>query len=175
MDILNDLLRTLLGLYQAVLLVRLLMQLTRADFRNPIARAIVQVTDPVILPLRKILPPMGKIDTASVVAIVAVSLVKVSLSFLLLGGGLVPAAFIARGVLVDAARLVLNTYFFSIILNAILSLVAQGTYSPAQSLLGNICEPVLRPVRRLIPSPQGIDLSPLWVSLAIGVLLRVIH
>jgi YggT family protein len=164
---------SLIGLYQVVLLLRLLMQLTRADFRNPIGRAIVQVTDPVIRPLRKIFPAIGKTDTASIVAVVLVTLAKVWILQWLVGS-IPPAFFVLRAVIRDLAHLVLKTYLFSMILNAILSFVAPGNYSPAQSILSSLCDPILNPVRRLIPSPQGLDLSPLWVTLVIGALLQII-
>ncbi len=165
---------SLIGLYQVVVLLRLLMQLARADFRNPIGRAIVQVTDPIIRPLRKVFPPAGKVDTASVIAVILVSLAKVWILQLLFGLGLPPAVFLLRAVLVDLAGMVLKTYLFSIILNAILSFVAPGNYSPAQSILASLCEPVLRPFRRIIPPIGGLDLSPLWAMIDNQALLLVI-
>jgi YggT family protein len=166
---------SLLGLYQVLLLLRLLMQWVRADFRNPVARAIVQLTNPVILPLRKILPPVRRIDTASVVAILAVTAVKIVVGQLLLVFGLPTPELLLRSLLLETVQLVLTTYLFVIILNAILSFVAPENYSPAQSLLNSICEPVLRPIRRLIPSVAGLDLSPLWACIAIQALLILIR
>ena len=166
---------SLLGLYQVVLLLRLLMQWVRADFRNPVSRAIVQLTDPVILPLRKILPPIRRIDTASVVAILAVTAVKVIVGQLLLVSSLPEADLLLRELLLETLHLVLTTYLFVIILNAILSFVAPENYSPAQSLLQSICEPVLRPIRRVIPSVAGLDLSPLWACIAIQALLILVR
>jgi YggT family protein len=165
---------TLIGLFQVVLLLRLLMQLTRADFRNPIGRGIVQVTDPLVRPLRRVLPPVGKTDTATVIAVVIVSAAKIYILQLLLGIALPPPLFMVRAVLIDLARLVLKTYLFSIILNAILSFVAPGNYSPAQSILASLCNPVLNPIRRVIPAIGGLDLSPLWACIAIQALLLVI-
>ncbi|HMA12936.1 MAG TPA: YggT family protein [Steroidobacteraceae bacterium] len=165
---------SLIGLFQVLLLLRLMMQLSRADFRNPIGRGIVQLTDPVIRPLRRVLPPMGKADSASIVAIILVALAKVWILQLLLGGGLPPANLLLRAMLTDLARLVLKTYLFSIILNAILSFVAPGNYSPAQSILGALCDPVLKPFRRIIPPVAGLDLSPLWAVIIIQALLLVI-
>jgi YggT family protein len=166
---------SLLWLYQVVLLLRLLMQWVRADFRNPLARAIVQLTDPLILPLRKILPPIRRIDTASVVAILAVTAVKVLVGQLLLFSGFSTPELLLRELLIETLDLVLVTYLFVIFLNAILSFVAPENYSPAQSLLNSICEPVLRPIRRHIPSVAGLDLSPLWALIAIQALRILIH
>lgn len=172
---LHFILNTLIGLYQVVLLLRLLLQLTRADFRNPLARAIVQLTDPVILPLRRVLPPLGKIDSASVLAVLLMALLKVWVLHLLLLGLATPGLqTLLRGVALDVLKLVLKTYLFSIVLNAILSFVAQSTYSPAHSLLASICEPVLKPIRKHIPSVAGLDLSPLWACIAIQALLIIL-
>jgi YggT family protein len=166
---------SLLWLYQVVLLLRLLMQLVRADFRNPLARAIVQLTNPLILPLRKILPPVRRIDTASVVAILAVTAVKVLVGQLLLFSSLSTPELLLRELLIETLDLVLATYLFVIFLNAILSFLAPENYSPAQSLLNSICEPVLRPIRRHIPSVAGLDLSPLWALIAIQALRILIR
>jgi YggT family protein len=166
---------TLIGLYQLVLLLRLLMQLTRADFRNPVARAIVQLTDPLILPLRRVLPPLRRIDSASVVAILLVALFKVwVLQVLLLGNAAPGLSTLLLGTLFDIIDLVLRTYLYCLIINAILSLVSPGNHSPAQSLLASICNPVLNPIRRYIPSVAGLDLSPLWACIAIQALLIIV-
>lgn len=165
---------SLFGLCQVLLLLRLLMQLARADFRNPIGRGIVQITDPVIRPLRRVFPPAGKLDTASILALVIATVAKVWVLQLLLGAGFMQPVLMLRWVLLDLARLVLKTYLFSIILNAILSFVAPGSYSPAQSILASICDPVLKPFRRIIPAVAGLDLSPLWACIVIQALLLVI-
>ena len=78
---------TLLSLALFVVLARLLLQWTRADFRNPLCQAIVRLTNPLILPLRRILPPIGKVDTASVVAVLIVATIDVAIISALRGGG----------------------------------------------------------------------------------------
>jgi YggT family protein len=160
----------LVGLYQTVLLVRLLMQLTRADFRNRLGSAVMQLTDPLILPLRRVLPPVRRVDSASVVAILLVAIAKVWLLQLLFRHGLPDIATVARLVPRDIVDLVLRTYLYSLILLAILSFVTQGNYSPAQSILASICNPLLNPIRKYIPSLAGLDLSPLWAIIAIQAL-----
>jgi YggT family protein len=165
---------TLLQLALFVVLARLLLQWTRADFRNPISQAIVRITNPVILPLRSVLPPIGKVDTASVVAVILAAFVEVGISLLLRGFPLTyPGfwAYWARAVAIELAWLTLNAYFYMIFLYALLSFIAPGGYSPMQSVLESVCEPVLRPFRRLIPSLGGLDLSPLWAGIAIQALL----
>ncbi len=174
MQALYYILDTLATLYEAVLLLRLLMQLTRADFRNPIARGIVQLSDPLIRPLRRVLPPLRRVDTASVVAVLLFAALKQWLLHLLLGFGNPSALALLNFTLLDIAHLVLKTYLFSIVLNAILSFVAPGNYSPAQMLLASLCNPVLNPIRRVIPSVAGLDLSPLWACIAIEAVLIIL-
>lgn len=173
MEALIFLVDTLAGLYLFVLLLRLLLQLARADFRNPIARGVLQLTSPLILPLRRILPAAGRVDTASVVAIVAVMAAKLLLVLALSRLPVPPALPFLRVLAVDLVRLVLQTYLYAILLYALLSFVSQGMYSPAQSLLASLCEPVLRPIRRRIPAIGGIDLSPLWAVIALQALLLI--
>jgi YggT family protein len=167
---------TLLGLALLVVMVRLLLQLTRADFRNPLAQAVVRLTNPLIMPLRRVLPPLGKLDTASVVAVLVVATLKVAVlaSFSELTLALTPLMWV-RAVLVEIARTLLWTYFYAIVLYALLSLIAPGGYSPLQSVLSALCEPVLRPIRRLLPAIAGIDLSPLWAGILIQAILILLH
>jgi YggT family protein len=162
---------TLLSLALFVVLARLLLQWTRADFRNPLCQAVVKLTNPLILPLRRVLPPIGKVDTASVVAVLLIATVEVGCIFALHGVGLPPPELWIRQVLLEIARTLLRTYLVAIFLYALLSLIAPGGYSPLQSLLTTLCEPVLRPIRRVIPAIAGLDLSPLWAIILIQALL----
>jgi YggT family protein len=166
---------TLLGLALFVVLARLLLQLTRADFRNPLCQGIVKLTNPLVLPLRRVLPPLGKVDTASVVAVVLVAVVKVGSVYWLTDMPPPPALAWVRAVATEIARTVLWTYFYAIVLYALLSMIAPGGYSPLQSLLTSVCEPVLRPIRRMIPGISGLDLSPLWAGIAIQALLILLR
>jgi YggT family protein len=165
------LLETLLKLCLLAVLLRLLLQWSRADFRNPLARSIVHLTNPVIVPLRRLLPAIGRLDTASCVAVVVFALLKVSVSWLLAGFGPPPTLVWLQLALTEILRTILWTYFFAIFIYALLSMVAPGTYSPAQGLLVSLCEPVLRPFRRWIPPLGGLDLAPLWAVIAIQTLL----
>ena len=158
---------TLLSLALFVVLARLLLQLTRADFRNPICQAIVRLTNPLILPLRRVLPPIGKIDTASVVAVIIIAVVEVAILFAIRGMTFVAPIYWAQYAALQIAQTLLWTYFYAIILYALLSMVAPGGYSPLQSVLATVCEPVLRPFRRVIPPVAGLDLSPLWACILI--------
>ena len=164
----------LLTLYLYVLILRFIMQLARADFRNQVAHAVLIVTNPVIMPLRKILPPIGKVDTASVVAILVFSALIVAATPLILQLAVLDPVTWLRWTLLTVVRSFILFYMGAIFIYVILGWVIPPGYSPPMALLASICEPVLAPVRRTIPAIGGIDFSPLWVGLALGVLLRLV-
>ena len=166
--------RTLLSLALFVVLIRLLLQWARADFRNPLCQAVVRLTNPLVLPLRRVLPPIGKVDTASVVAVVLVASVEVLILDGLRGLAFPGVLQFAQDVSLETAHMLLQTYLFAIFLYAVLSLIAPGGYSPLQSVLTSLSEPVLRPIRRFIPAVAGLDLSPLWAIILIQATLYLL-
>jgi YggT family protein len=164
----------LLTLVVVAFLLRLLMPLVRADFRNPIGQAVLQFTTPLVRPLRKLLPPAGRVDLASVAALLLVQLAKTAVLRLMAGGGLAPGATMLRAIH-DLASTVLQFYFVAVLLYALLSWVAPGGYGPGAQLLGRLCEPLLRPLRRVVPPIGGLDFSALFVLIglqALQILLR---
>jgi len=160
---------TLLTLVVIAFLLRVLLPLVRADLRNPIGQAVLKVTDPIVIPLRRVMPPAGRVDTASIAALVLVQLVGTLLLLLVAGVGLTVESVVARAFL-GLLRTVLDFYFVAILIYALLSWVAPGTHSPANQLLSRICEPLLAPVRRLVPPIGGLDLSALFVLIALQAL-----
>jgi YggT family protein len=169
------LLETLASLCMIAVLMRLLLQWSRADFRNPLARSIVHITNPIIVPLRRLLPAIGRLDTACCLAVVVFALLEVSVPWLLSGFGPPPALVWLRLGAIEIIRTTLWTYFLAIVIYSLLTFVAPGTYSPAQGLLVALCEPVLRPFRRVIPPLGGIDFSPLWACILIQMLLILVR
>jgi len=165
---------TLLTLLVVAFLLRLLMPVVRADFRNPIGQAVLQFTNPVVMPLRKLLPPAGRMDVASAVALLLVQLAKTATLWLVAGGGLALGPVLLGG-LRDLASTVLQFYFVAVLIYALLSWVAPGGYSPGGQLLARLCEPLLSPLRRIVPPIGGLDLSALFVLIglqALQILLR---
>jgi YggT family protein len=164
----------LLTLVVVAFLLRVLMPVVRADFRNPIGQAVVQLTNPLVMPLRKLLPPAGRIDVASVVALCAVQLAKTAVLRLVAGAGLAALPLVA-GALRDLASTVLQFYFVAVLVYALLSWVAPGGYSPGAQLLHRLCEPLLAPLRRIIPPIGGLDLSALFVLIGLQALQILLH
>ena len=166
--------RALLWLVVFAFLLRVILQVVRADFRTAIAQAIVRVTNPLVLPLRRVIPPIGKFDVASLVALLLVQFAAAAILLSLSGFPLEPAGLV-RVALIELLRNVLQFYLVAIIIYVILSWVAPGTYSPAGALLASICEPLLAPVRRVIPPIGGLDLSALFVLIGLQALLILLR
>jgi YggT family protein len=175
MEAIRYIVDTLLWLLSLAFVLRFLFQLVRADFRDPMADAIVRITNWLILPLRKILPPMGKIDTATVIAVLLVAAARTSAVLALSGVGITDPVLFLRTMLVNLVDMVLRIYLFALLLYWLTSFVSPSGYAPGLRLLAQLCEPVLRPVRRVIPRIGQIDFSVLWVSIAIGALLILIR
>jgi YggT family protein len=175
MEAIRYIVDTLLWLLTLAFLLRLLFQWVRANFRDPMADAIVRMTNWLILPLRRVLPPIGKIDTATVVSVLAVASLRTFAVLALAGQGVGDLILFLRITLVDLAEMVLKVYLFAMLLYALTSFVSPDGYAPGVRLLSQLCEPILKPVRRIIPPIGQIDFSVLWVSIAIGALLVLLR
>ncbi|HEU5136945.1 MAG TPA: YggT family protein [Steroidobacteraceae bacterium] len=175
MNALYYLVDTLTSLYLGVLILRLIMQIVRANFRNPFAEAVLRLTNPLVMPLRRVLPPVGKTDSATVLAIVLFAVFKVVLLTLLFGGGLLSPIAMVAVVVRTLVLAVLWLYFFLILFYGIASFVLQGGSSPVFEVLAYVCDPLLNRIRRIIPSiVAGLDLSFLWAIIAIQALIILI-
>jgi YggT family protein len=153
--------RTLAQLYLLLLLLRFWLPWLRADFRNPIAQGILRFTSPLIVPLRRFLPSIGRLDTATILVAFVVQYVTV-LALLAIVRRSADTAEVALVSIIELAILSLNLFFFAILIRIVLSWVAPGNYNPITALLTTLSEPVLRPFRRLIPSIGGLDISPIF-------------
>lgn len=142
-------------------LLRVLLPLARADFRNPLAQAVLALTSWLVMPLRRVLPPIGRLDTASVVALLLVQSGATLAIFRLQYGAVLPFAPLAATALRSLLLSLLLLYTVLIFIYALLSFVAPGARSPATALLASLCEPVLMPLRRVLPMVGGLDFSPL--------------
>jgi len=160
------LINTLFGLYILTVMLRFILAAVRADFYNPVSQFLVKVTNPPLIPLRKLIPSIGKIDTSSLVLMLVLQIASFSL-IALLRGGQIPLVSLVILSLAELVGLLLNVFLFSIFIQVIISWINPGTFNPVVSLLYSITEPILRPCRRLIPPMAGMDLSPLVALIAI--------
>ncbi len=181
MEAIRYIVDTLLWLLTLAFVLRLLFQLVRADFRDPIADAIVRVTNWLIMPLRRLLPPIGRVDTATVVAVLLAAAARTFVIMAMAGAGVgvgVGAGDLMvflRITLLNLADMVLRIYLFAMLLYWLTGFLSPGGYAPGLRLLAQLCEPILKRVRRIIPPIGQIDFSFLWVSIAIGALLVLLR
>ena len=153
---------TLFEVYLWIVMLRMILQVVRADFYNPISQLVWQLTQPVVRPLQRVFPKLRQWDTAAMVVLLVVAVAYVFVAVTLLGYSVsfLVALWYA---LLKLVVLALNLYTFGLVIQAILSWVGPGVNNPAGSILWSLNEPLLRPVRRVIPPFSGLDLSPLVV------------
>lgn len=165
-------LKTLTQLYLLLLILRFWLPLLRADFRNPVAQGLLRLTSPLVVPFRRFIPPIGRIDTSTVLVAFIIEYLLILVLLLLTGtsAGFLPIAITA---LMELAILSLNMFFFVVLIKIILSWVAPANYNPMTAMLTTLSEPVLRPFRRLVPAIGGLDISPIFaiVLLQAGVII----
>jgi YggT family protein len=163
----------LTSLYLLVLMLRFWLPWLRADFRNPLAQGILKLTSPVVVPLRRIVPSFGRLDTATIMVAFAVQCASIFLILLIIDAS-APVSSIAITAVVKLLMLSVNLFMFAIFVRIILSWISPGQYNPATAIITTLTEPILRPVRRIIPPLGGFDISPIFVIIALGALSRVL-
>jgi len=165
---------TVLGLYTAAVLLRFLMQQARADFYNPLAQAMMKLTNPLLLPLRRMVRPWHRIDLASVVLAVVLQLGNVLLVTWLanrVGYNLAYGpGFLLMWTAIKLLYVLVNLYFFTILVEVLMSWFNQGR-SPMDGMIRPVNAPLLRPVRRVLPPFSGLDFSPLVLLLILQVVV----
>jgi YggT family protein len=167
------LISTITDLYVAAILLRLLLQWVGADFYNPLSQFLIRITNPVLVPLRRIVPSIGKLDTASVVVMLLLEMIQLVI-ISLLGQMEFGIPFLLLFAIRKLLFTLLMTYFVLIIARVIISWVASHSRHPLIPLVYQLTEPVLRPFSRLIPPIGGIDLSPLFALIALRFLMLLL-
>ncbi len=160
------LIQTLFGFYILAVMLRFLLQCVRADFYNPLVQFLVRITNPLLVPLRRIVPGYRGWDLASIVLAFTLQLVEIAVVTLLLGrdaniGGLMLLT------VMELLKLLINIYLWGVVIQAVLSWFSPDPYHPAARVLAQMTAPLLRPARRLLPPISGVDLSPMVVIVAL--------
>lgn len=168
-----DLVKALFELYMGVLVLRILLQQVRADFYNPISQLIWKFTRPLVDPVGRIIPKFRRVDTATLVVLFVFALIEVHVLFGMYGFP-IPILSALFQALVKLLALTLNIYTLSMIVQAMLSWLGPGVNNPAGSILWSINEPLLRPVRRILPPVSGFDLSMIPVILLLHFFMRLL-
>ena len=154
-------LQTLGSLYLLIVLLRFVLQLVRANFYNPLCQFAVKATQPLLKPLRRIIPSVFGLDMSSLVLAILVQLALMALTLLLTYGPTGNPLQLLNWSLIGVTALFLNIFFYALIISVILSWVAPGSHNPGAELVNQICEPALAPFRKILPNLGGLDISPI--------------
>lgn len=173
MNAVNFLINTLFDLYLMVVLLRVWLQVARADFYNPFSQFIVKATQPIVKPLRRFIPSIGGWDTATIVFAFVVASLKLLL-LVLLSGSAVNLIALLPYALVILVTAVFKLLFWVLILRAILSWVSRGQ-NPIEAVMIQLTEPLLAPIRRFIPPMGGLDLSMIVVLVGLQFLELLVN
>ncbi|MCG6872356.1 MAG: YggT family protein [Gammaproteobacteria bacterium] len=165
---------TLFSLYILALMLRFLLQWARADFYNPFSQALVRVTNPPLIPLRRVIPGLWGMDLASLVLAWLLEMVKLLALRLIFGLGSQPVGLAVLG-LAELAQLVVWILIIVILIRVVLSWInPQAYYSPMGGVLISLSEPMLAPLRRWLPDLGGLDLSPLFAFIVLELVRRLV-
>jgi YggT family protein len=169
-EILVYLIQTAISLYLLAMILRFLLQVVRADFYNPISQFLVRITNPLVIPLRRLIPGLGGIDLSSLLLALLLQVLGIIAILMLNGLGIPNLLVLLIWAVLGLAGLVVNVYFFALLAVIILSWVAPGGNNPALHLLYQLTEPVMAPFRKMLPPLGGLDFSPILVFILINVI-----
>ncbi len=169
MQAINFLVDFIFEAFITVFILRLWLQAVRADFYNPISQFVVKISNPLVLPCRRFIPSIGRLDTTTLLLALILSIVKLVIFTLMNNGEMNISLLVYIGVLSLIKQMGVLLYMIMLIM-AIMSFVVQ-TYNPTLALFQQLASPVINPLRRLIPPVGGLDLS----VLAAFILLNVIN
>ncbi len=164
--------QSVFSFYIMIVLFRLMLQLVRADFNTQLAKFAVKITNPLLLPLRRIIPGFAKIDCAAIILALLLQAVEFYLILLVKGFGVAASAVSIGGLCIwslgELLDLTLAFLFFATLIQVVYSWIQPGQYHPSIVLLEKITNPLFKPVRRVLPNLGMIDISPIVVIFLIS-------
>ena len=170
---------TIAGLYLLFVVARFLLQLAKADFYNPISQAVFKATDPVVRVLRSFIPGYKGVDFSSLILAFIVQFLAISVTILLYGGAIPSVGFIITWSFIGVLNFIILFYYYALIASIVMSFVMMfsGNMNPHPILLlvWQITEPIMAPFRRVIPPMGGLDFSPIFIFLIIGLIRNFIY
>ncbi|MFL2872986.1 MAG: YggT family protein [Pseudohongiellaceae bacterium] len=170
---------TIAGLYLLFVVARFLLQLAKADFYNPISQAVFKITDPMVKVFRSFIPGYRGIDFSSLILAFFVQFAAISLTILLYGGSLPSISFIVTWSFVGVLNFIILFYYYALIASIVMSFVMMFSGNmnphPILTLVWQITEPIMSPVRKVIPPMGGLDFSPIFIFLVIGLIRNFIY
>ena len=161
-------------IYILALILRYLLTVVRVDLLNPLSSLIIKVTNPLLKPLRRTIPGYFGIDWASIISLFLVQAIEIILVALIINGGIPAFSGLTMLTIAYLLRTILYIYLFIIIVQVIISWVNPNVYNPITTIMYQISEPILKPIRQFIPSSGGLDFSPLVALIIINLLMILI-
>ncbi len=170
---LGTILSALAGIYLLAVLLRFLLQIAKADFYNPVSQAVIRITDPAVKILRNFIPGYKGVDFSTLVLAFIVEALAICGLILVYGGSIPSMANVITWAFVGVAMFIINIYYYAIIASIIMSFVMMFTGNPSPhpllQLVWQLTEPVMRPIRKVIPPLGGLDFSPIFIFIAIQI------
>ena len=162
---------TLGGLYLLAILLRFLLQVAKADFYNPISQAVVKVTNPLVIIFRVIIPGYRGVDFSCLVLALLLEAAGICALIVVYGDNIPPITYIITWSFVGVIYFITNIYFYAILASIIMSFIMLLSNNmrphPLLQLIWQLTEPILAPVRKIIPPMGGLDFSPIFIFIAI--------
>ncbi|WAH59159.1 YggT family protein [Pseudomonas silvicola] len=162
--------QTLVSFYLAIVLLRFVLQLVKANFYNPLSQFAVKATQPLLKPLRQVVPSIAGLDTSSLLLAIVIQALLMAFVMMLTYGTILDLPHLLIWALLGVFSLFLKIFWVAMIVMVIVSWIAPGTHNPAAELAYQIAEPILAPFRRMLPNLGGLDISPIFAFLAIQVM-----
>ena len=166
------------GLYLLAVLLRFLLQIAKADFYNPVSQAVVRATDPLVRILRKVIPGYRGIDFSTLILAIVIEAIAICILITLYGGSIPSAGFIVTWAVVGVIYFIVNLYYYAIIGSIIMSFVMlfSGNMNPHPilRLIWQLTEPVMGPLRKVLPPMGGLDFSPIFIFIIIGLIQNLL-
>ncbi|NER61580.1 YggT family protein [Pseudomonas sp. MAFF212428] len=159
--------QTLVGLYLGIVLVRFILQLVKANFYNPLSQFAVRATQPLLKPIRRVVPSIAGLDTSSLLLAIVLQALLIAFVMTLNGLAVDNLLGLLAWSVIGITSLFLKIFWLAMIIMVIVSWIAPGSHNPAAELAYQISEPVLAPFRKLVPNLGGMDISPIFAFIAI--------
>ncbi len=174
MNIINDLAELIIRIAMWIVFIRFWMQWAQADFYNPLSQTFIKMSEPLCRPFRKLLPPNRRFDWGSLLVLALLALSRWLIDYVLIDRPLVDLSFILRNSFYLLINVCLMALLFMLFIQAIASWIAGSQQNVAIQLISQLTEPLLTPIRRILPPSGGLDFSPMIAMVLIWLLLRII-
>ncbi len=165
---------TLGGMYLLAILLRFMLQVAKADFYNPVSQAVVRITDPMVRLFKNFIPGYKGIDFSTLVLAFLIEAAAICALIVLYGGSIQGVSYVVTWAFVGVIYFIINIYYFAILGSIIMSFVMMFSGSmnphPLLRLIWQLTDPIMAPVRKIIPSIGGLDFSPIFIFIAIQII-----